>query len=99
MRKWIFYAARITSSKSSIGVWQEGILDPKARPAKLWELSSQGTESSPKNPRLKYDISTMTAFATNDNDFKLVDGCLSWCETDQTNKEDQVIWNAKSRLN
>ena len=41
------------------------VLDPKARPVRLWELSSQGTESSPKTARLKYYVSTMTAFATN----------------------------------
>ena len=27
----------------------------KARPAKLWELSSQGTEISPKTAKLKYN--------------------------------------------
>ena len=41
-------------------------MDPKARPAKLLELSSQGTETSPKSARLGVQQSTMTSFAIND---------------------------------
>ena len=60
------------STEGANSLLTKRVLDPKARLAKLWELSSQGTESSPKNCQFKYNVSTTTSFATNDIYYPLV---------------------------